>query len=173
MQKGSCACGGSRRGPANPGAVTYELDDDTKKAGLCYCRDCNKTSSGGCVPTPSPSFSPLASDPSALVLRIDKDKLHVKGDAKFWATSQTASGKEARRYFCPGCGAHLWVECDAYPQIVTAKVCQGDAELTSGRHAGRLRGRDPRDGGQHAQCDQVVPACQGRGSAAHPVGCRL
>jgi hypothetical protein len=104
--------------------VTYELDDDTKKAGLCYCRDCNKTSSGGCVP-PSSLPPRFASDTSALVLRIDKDKLHAKGDTKFWATSQTASGKESRRYFCPGCGAHLWVECDAYPQIVTVKVRHG------------------------------------------------
>lgn len=53
MQKGSCSCGTSLSPLAavhlTPGALTYELDDDSKGAGMCYCRDCMKTSSGGCV----------------------------------------------------------------------------------------------------------------------------
>ncbi|CAK9782642.1 unnamed protein product [Cutaneotrichosporon oleaginosum] len=95
MQKGSCACG----------AVTYELDDDTKAAGLCYCRDCMKTGSAG-----------------ALVLRSAQSKFRVSGQTQHWATSQTQSGKEARRFFCPSCGVHIWAESDAYPQLVTIKV---------------------------------------------------
>ncbi|CAK9782641.1 hypothetical protein CC85DRAFT_283993 [Cutaneotrichosporon oleaginosum] len=95
MQKGSCACG----------AITYELDDDNKAAMICYCRDCNKTSSGG-----------------ALFLRTDKVNLRLKGSPKFWATNATQSGKESRRYFCPECGVHLWVEVDQWPSILTLKV---------------------------------------------------
>ncbi len=34
----------------------------------------------------------------------------------------TQSGKESRRYFCPDCGVHLWVEVDAWPTILTLKV---------------------------------------------------
>jgi hypothetical protein len=72
----------------------------------------------------------------------------------------TQSGKESRRYFCPDCGVHLWVEVDAWPTILTLKVRKDShASLTPGWHARRLLGHHARGGGQHQQRDQVVPAC--------------
>ena len=88
---GGCLCG----------ALRYECTAEPAGAGLCYCRDCQKSTGSG----------------HASSLFVPNVELTIFGDVKYYE-KQADSGRTVRRGFCPTCGSQLLSRADVLPDFV-------------------------------------------------------
>ncbi|MFC0225592.1 GFA family protein [Serratia aquatilis] len=92
---GRCACG----------AIRFRITAPLRGVGVCHCTDCQKASGG------APNYVALA----------PKDAFEVtQGEPKVYI-SNSDSGNEVRRTFCPECGTPLW-GMPAMVPLVTVKL---------------------------------------------------
>ena len=91
---GSCLCG----------AVRYRLQADPIATRICWCRDCQKIAGNGTVN-----------------MVVASTAIEITGQTAEYA-STADSGNLMRRRFCPNCGAHLFSNSSARPQITVVRV---------------------------------------------------
>lgn len=87
---GGCICG----------AVRYKCSAEPVMAGNCHCRDCQKAGGG--------AFAPA--------LAVPKNALKITGTVKYHDTKGD-SGQTVSRGFCPNCGARLFGNSKAMPDL--------------------------------------------------------
>ncbi|WP_422060355.1 GFA family protein [Sphingopyxis sp.] len=92
---GGCACG----------AVTYRIDGDPMAVRQCWCRHCQKLSTGG--PTHNAFFM--------------ADAIAVDGTLASNAHAAD-SGNELSWYFCASCGTQLFGASSARPQMRAVRL---------------------------------------------------
>ncbi len=95
VYSGSCACG----------AVKVAIDTEPSGPYQCYCRQCQRVSSGA----------------AATVVVAPREHVRIDGDVATF-TEPTTSGNKASRSFCPKCGTAVFSEGDSAPGIVAVKL---------------------------------------------------
>ena len=90
MITGKCFCG----------EVQYKIEGDILKAGVCYCRDCQRLTGGA----------------SWAFIVIPRESLIVEGKTKEFTRLGT-SGKQAHLNFCGTCGSTLFGKPEIWPHI--------------------------------------------------------
>jgi hypothetical protein len=98
--QGGCVCG----------EVRYECAQEPVTAFHCHCRDCQRASGSG----------------HATVALLPKAAFKAtKGNAKRWEYP-TDSGNKIWRYFCGTCGAPVFAELSAFPDLWAIRVASMD-----------------------------------------------
>jgi hypothetical protein len=98
--QGGCVCG----------EVRYESAVEPVKVFHCHCRDCQRSSGAG--------HATVALVPKAAFKTL-------KGSAKRWEYP-TDSGNKIWRYFCGNCGAPVFAELSAAPDLWAIRVANMD-----------------------------------------------
>ena len=91
---GRCLCG----------AVTYRISAEPVATRVCWCRACQHIAANGTVNVLVPTTG-----------------LESFGQLSEYL-SIADSGNEMRRRFCPGCGAHLFANSSARPQVTVVRA---------------------------------------------------
>ena len=117
MLTGSCLCG----------AIRYSIDAEVKELRACHCRNCQKVSGAqGTVNAILPS--------SAFKITHGKPKRY---------TAVADSGRTLHRYFCGDCGAGVFSQREANPEMVVVRAGSfdnpGDMKITANIWTGSAR----------------------------------
>jgi len=94
QRTGRCLCG----------AVQFTLTGEPLIARICWCRDCQHLAGNGTV--------------NAL---FGAEQFSVTGTLAQYA-SKAESGNLITRAFCPACGAHIYAQSSARPQVRVVRV---------------------------------------------------
>ncbi len=98
--RGGCLCG----------AVRYEGEAEPVFSAKCYCTDCRKTSGAG----------------HAAHMGFPKSAVKIDGPVKTYV-SKADSGNDVTRGFCPTCGAGIYSQSTAMPDLLFLRASPLDA----------------------------------------------
>jgi hypothetical protein len=99
VYSGGCACG----------SIRYEISDEPLVSSHCQCRDCQRESGGG----------------HASHLTFPRAGVKVEGPTSSW-DMVSDSGNVKTRFFCPTCGAPVYMTFAAMPDIFTIRAASLD-----------------------------------------------
>lgn len=91
----SCSCG----------QLTARVTGEPLRVSICHCLNCQRRSGG----------------PFAQQARFPRDQVSVSGHSTEFVLAGD-SGSRARFHFCPHCGATVWYEPEALPDILMIPV---------------------------------------------------
>lgn len=97
--KGGCQCG----------AIRYECSAKPLMAGLCHCRECQRS----------------AGSASVAWLAAPKAALKIAGEIRY-RDYRADSGNTASHGFCPGCGTQVLGKSSGMPEIMAIRAMSLD-----------------------------------------------
>lgn len=90
--------------------VSYEISKPPISQGVCYCIECQRA--GGAFGGP--------------LLVIEESSFKCQRSELSYYPTKSDDGSIVRRYFCTGCGVHIYSSIDDVPQIITVKAATLD-----------------------------------------------
>lgn len=103
MRTGGCSCG----------QIRYECDPQFEFSAFCHCRGCQQSSGAGAAP---------------IFAVVKKNFKIISGATKSYPYVGD-SGKKVHRHFCPNCGAPIFTDAEAAPDLYFVRIASID--LTS------------------------------------------
>ncbi|KAK2461126.1 hypothetical protein APHAL10511_006653 [Amanita phalloides] len=96
--EGHCLCGGCK--------IVVDAEPMLNGLSLCHCQDCRHCSGG--------AFTP--------VVLVSTENLGVEGSVKEYSFVNPSSGNTVSRWFCTGCGSHLFSRLSTHPERTAVKA---------------------------------------------------